>query len=225
MRSISKVADSIYPRARVCLAPSAGSCVRAATRSLSRPVSLGVSVLLGLFFMTASAEAGGSSQWRASASASLSRSALSEVAETSQPSSAGAIDACSLLTQAEVEGTVGTRVLEPRGEQIDEIAFCYYGNPALGQFDGFTFNDIVSLSVHVVGDAAQVRPFFEMATAAAGGVRGLGDGAWWDDEVPFSGGMLNVLKGSYWINIEIAADRGGLNAARELAMKMLDRLP
>jgi hypothetical protein len=52
------------------------------------------------------------------------------VAKGKSAVSAARVDACTLLSKAEVEGVVGRRVLAGRKEDSAEISTCDYGNPA-----------------------------------------------------------------------------------------------
>jgi hypothetical protein len=142
-----------------------------------------------------------------------------------------AVDACTLLTQAEVEAAVGRTVLAPQKEEVPQFSVCGYGDPQSPVVSGRALTQLVKISVMVGSDAsyyaggkAQAKDSFETFknnAASPQEVTGLGNAAYWD--ATFS--SLTVLDGQYLVEVEIAADAGGLDAAKGLATKVLVRLP
>lgn len=153
-----------------------------------------------------------------------------KVTKASQQGADGLIDACSLLTQAEVEAAVGRPVLAPRKEEAANLSTCSYGDPTLPLVAGRPL-PVLTIGVFVgsdaqyyAGAAAQARDSFETGRKNAASVQpvsGLGDDAYWDKIFH----SLHVLKGKYEVEVEIKSDAGGLDAARGLAVKVLSRLP
>ena len=139
-------------------------------------------------------------------------------AATAEPS-AGAIDPCALLTKAEVEAAIGTSVTEPEPEEVANLVACSYNDPETPIFS------LVSVTVLIGGDANEAKDVYELAkgnAADAETVAGIGDDAFWD-------GILNgleILKGKYDVRIDVSPDGlDELTAAKDLAAKVVDRLP
>ncbi len=124
------------------------------------------------------------------------------------------IDACSLVTKAEVEAAVGRPVPEPKKQQAGNVAACSYMDPQTGMV-------IVVFEVFAGNDAAQARDVFKQRSQSAAPVQsvsGLGDDARWN----MVSKALNVLKGKYVVSV---ATPRGLDAAKKLAASALRRLP
>ena len=138
------------------------------------------------------------------------------------------LDACSLLTKAEVEALVGTRALEPRREQTANLVTCAFGDPESPKVAGRSLAQVLSLSVFTgeegayhAGPVAQARDAYETTrknAASAEAVAGLGDDAYWDGAFK----SLSARKGRYWITVEAASGRG---AAEKAMGKAIARLP
>ena len=118
------------------------------------------------------------------------------------------IDACSLLTKAEVEAILKQPVREPEKSQDGNITNCKFG----------TF--WVSLTTGTdVATAKQDHEFNKTVTSAAQqAVPGLGDDAFWNERVQ----GLWVLAGANQFSIQRAPN---VQAATELARKALAKLP
>jgi hypothetical protein len=117
------------------------------------------------------------------------------------------IDACSLVTKAEVEAVLKQPVQEPAKSQDGNITNCKFG----------TF--WVSLTTGSdVATAKQDHEFNKTVTSAAQqAVPGLGDDAFWNERVQ----GLWVLAGANQFSIQRAPN---VQAATELARKALERL-
>jgi len=139
-------------------------------------------------------------------------------AATPQPS-AGAIDACSLLTKAEVETAIGASVTEPEAEEAANLVTCSYNDPETPIFS------LVSVSVLIGEDGGDARQIYEMTKDNAADVEtvaGVGDEAFWDSVL----NGLEVLEGKYDVRIDVSPDGWDARAvAEELAAKALSRLP
>jgi len=137
---------------------------------------------------------------------------------TPQPSS-GTIDACSLLTKAEVEAAIGTSVTGPEPEQSANLVACNFNDPNTPIFH------LVSVSVLIGENANDASDVYELAksnAADAQTVGGIGNDAFWDSVL----NGLEVLKGKYDIRIDVSPDGGDqLAIAKDLAAKVVARLP
>jgi hypothetical protein len=134
-----------------------------------------------------------------------------------------AIDACSLLTQADVEAAIGASVAEqaPDTGKLGEVPFshCTY----------MIKNDAelvaVLLTVSTYRSEAEVKAFFENAMKEVEKettqVKGVGDGAyWWMDEA-----TLFVRKDEHLISVFLGPSvDGSLKAAQDMAEKALHRI-
>ncbi len=136
------------------------------------------------------------------------------------PSSSGEIDVCALVTKAEVEAAVGTAVLEPKAEQVANLASCSFSDPGAPVFG------LVSVSVLTGSRAGDAQEIFDMAKRNANepqAVSGLGQDAFWDDVL----GTLNVVQDQYEVSVDVASIDNGdrMAAAKTVAAKVLGRLP
>lgn len=147
----------------------------------------------------------------------------------STPAAASQVEACTLLTQAEVEAAVGRPVLQPKAEQAANLACCSYGDPETPIVSAATLCVFVGSDAdYFAGAAAQTRETFEQFksnAASAEPVSELGEDAYWDDVF----GTLHVLDGHYEVNLELMLDNeeegAALAAAKALAAQALQRLP
>jgi hypothetical protein len=144
----------------------------------------------------------------------------SRVASASLPSQAGAgsLDACSLLTAAEVQTATKKPVLVPAKSQVANLASCGFGDPK------DVTSKVVDLNVLVATNAADARKALSIAKSNAADVlpvAGLGDEAYWDKFLR----TLRVAKGRYQLDLVLDSAAGGLEAAKTLAAKALPRLP
>jgi hypothetical protein len=155
-----------------------------------------------------------------SAAATESPAAEATQTATAAPqASGGEIDPCALLTKAEVEAAIDTSVTEPEPEQSANLVACNYNDPNTPIFH------LVSVTVLIGGDAAEAKDLYDLAkgnAADAQTVSGIGDDAFWDSVL----NGLEVLKGKYDIRIDVSPDDlDELTAAKDLATKVVDRLP
>jgi hypothetical protein len=158
----------------------------------------------------------------ATAVATTKPAATPVAAATAQKSSASAqinSDACLLLTNQEVEAVLGKTVEPVNMSQPPAMYDCEYTIPDKKplKYAGFAFTAI---------DQAQAKAAYEMQKAAATKpepVTGLGDDAYWNDTM----GALGILKGKYdvTLSVSVVATEDRLKAAKELAGKLLGRLP
>ncbi len=138
------------------------------------------------------------------------------------------LDACSLLTRAEVEALVGEPAMEPTKEVVANLVTCAFGDPESPKVGGRPLAQVLKLEVftgeegaYYAGPVAQARDAYETARENAGSseaVTGLGENAYWDGTFK----SLSALKGRYWITVEA---EGGLEAAKKAMAKAMERLP
>jgi hypothetical protein len=137
------------------------------------------------------------------------------------------VDACSLLTKAEVEALVGTPAMEPTKEQAANLVTCAFGDPESPRVGDRPLTQVLTLAVftaeeaaYYAGAVAQARDSYETArknAASSEAVAGLGENAYWDKVFK----TLHAHKGRYWIT----AKAGGLEAARKAVEKAIEGLP
>lgn len=130
------------------------------------------------------------------------------------------IDACALITKEEAEAVLGAAADEPTLETTSISAGCSYQTE---QTEDFSKKVGVFVLAYRNADEALAE---ERSTAEQNGhpvVEGLGDFAY--DSRPFF--TLTVVKGRYAANIDVlvTADDSDLEAAKGLAVTILDRLP
>ncbi len=138
------------------------------------------------------------------------------------------LDACSLLTKPEVEALVGRAAMEPTKEQIANLVRCAFGDPESPKVGSRPLTQVLTLAVftgeegaYYAGPVAQARDSYETArknAASTEAVAGLGESAYWDRTFK----TLSAHKGQYWITAEVD---GGLDAARKVMGKAIERLP
>ena len=138
------------------------------------------------------------------------------------------VNACALLTKAEVQGLVGRPVLAGANEHAANLATCSFGDPEAPKIGGRPAVRVLSLAVftgqegaYAAGPVAQARDAYETArrnAASAEAVAGLGESAYWDQTFK----TLSMLKGRHFLSVEID---GGVETAKKAASKALARLP
>jgi hypothetical protein len=150
-----------------------------------------------------------------------------------------AVDACALLTTAEVEAAAGRPVMEPvEDHTAPQHSICSYGESGSPRFAGKPGDLVAELSVltgdtnHGGGAAAQVNAVFDMITRNAGGVQtveGLGERAHW--VATFD--TLRTVQDHYMLEVTVSErDSNGdkiagdpREIAEQLTRTMLERLP
>jgi len=171
----------------------------------------GLMFFFGLFLLTTCGKSSDSDQPKIGTS--------DETTKTTQQSVTDSIDACSLLSKEEVEKVVGRSVLDPKSEQAANLFTCTYGDP---EYPGVSV--VVGISVIISSNNAQAKEILEIGRGNAASVEevsNLGNDAYWDKILR----TLWIVKDKYQVSIEVASDAGGLDTAKKLAMKVLERLP
>lgn len=138
------------------------------------------------------------------------------------------LDACSLLTKAEVELLAGRRAMEPTKEQMANLVTCAFGDAESPKIGGRAAAQVLTLAVftgeegaYYAGPVAQARDAYETArknAASSKTVAGLGESAYWDSAFK----TLSAHKGKYWVTVEVEA---GLETAKKVMGKAIERLP
>ena len=138
------------------------------------------------------------------------------------------VDACALLTKAEVEGILGRPALPGAKEQAANLVTCSFGDPDAPKIGGRPASQVLALvvftgqeSAHAGGPVAQARDAYEAArrsAASAEAVAGVGETAYWDKTFR----TLSALKGRHLLSIEID---GGVETAKKAMTKAMSRLP
>jgi hypothetical protein len=177
-----------------------------------------VSILIGVACVAACG--GGGSETREDAPA---RSAPIET-QAARPTAPRVVDACGLLTKAEVESLLHRAVLEGRKDQAATLSTCGYGNPTAPLVNGIATDTLLTVSVLTDELPNQSKGIFEIARTNASDaevVNGLGDQAFWDNTIR----ELHVLKGNHLAEVTLGSDLGGLQTARPIMERMLAKLP
>jgi len=189
------------------------------------PLTVVAVIILGALALFAACGGGSSGQKAASTTAPRTSAATTTTAatpgSTARPqASTGEIDACAIVTKAEVEAAIGTTVLDARPEQSAGFAACSFNDPSQPAFTTVTVSVLTSASASVT------RGIYDIGKQNANdpqSVTGLGDDAYWDATL----GNLDIAAGTYELNVSIApldnADR--FAAAKAIAARALARLP
>lgn len=135
------------------------------------------------------------------------------------------LDACSFVSRADVETATARSVREPERENAANLYTCRYGDANQPLLNGKSLDPVVTVAVFV-GDtpaAAKWVQDFARSNQVSGlqPVTGVGSDAFWNDVDR----GLQTLKGRYKVDVDVAADAGGLAAAKALATKVLAELP
>jgi hypothetical protein len=165
---------------------------------------------------------------RSKPSASASKSSSAAGTAATQPRQPFVpLDACSLLSKADVEGLVGKPVMEPARDTAGNLSSCYFGEPGSPMAGTRPINSALTLSVftgveggYYAGAVAQARDGYEQTRKNADeteAVAGLGDSAYWEKGFK----SLEVLKGKYWLS----AHAESLETAKKAMARAIAKLP
>ena len=193
---------------------------RSASRR-GRGIGTGLVLALGAIVLLAAC-GGGSDEEKTQPAATKAATTPAATTGASQPTTAppsSALDACMLVTKAEIEVAVGTTVLDPKPEQLANLSTCSFNDPATPIFT------IASVSVLTGARDGDAREIFDMAKKNGNDpqpVAGVGEDAFWDDTLS----DLNVVQGKYEITVDVPGDSADpLSVAKEIAGKVLAKLP
>jgi len=141
------------------------------------------------------------------------------------------VDACTLLSKADVEGVAGKAVLAGRKEEANPLVMCSFDDPTAPQVGGRGISQVLTLAVmtgqegaYVKGPSAQAKDSLEIArknSASDETVAGLGDVAYWDKILR----NLNVASGRYYVTVGVESRDDSLAVAKAAATKALAKLP
>ena len=95
-------------------------------------------------------------------------------ATTQSQASSDEIDACTLISKADVEAAIGTAVLDPKPEQFPNLASCQFGDPGAPVFH------LVSVTVVTESSAGDAKSLFDLGKSNANDpqtVDGVGEDA------------------------------------------------
>jgi hypothetical protein len=136
------------------------------------------------------------------------------------------VNACSLLSKAEIDSLTGRASLEPREERIAELSTCSFGDPQAPKIGDRPVTNVVELGVfsggsgYYAGPLQQAQDGYEMIQKNAGDVatvQGVGEKAYW------TGNILRALRGAYFIEVEV--DGNSRETAEKIAAQMLAKMP
>ena len=141
------------------------------------------------------------------------------------------VDACALLTKADVEGVTGKSVLPGRKEDAGPLATCAFDDPTAPQVGGRGTSQVLTFAVmsgeagaYYKGATSQARDSLDIArknSASDEPVTGLGDVAYWDKILR----KLYVASGTYFVTVGVESRDDGLTVAKAAVTKALSKLP
>lgn len=185
--------------------------------------------------IVATAFIGCSSSERAASSSTQGAAAAAAPASSAQqpaaPATTPPVDACALLSKADVESVAGKSVLDGVKEQAGPLVTCSFGDPTAPKVGGRSISDVLSLAVmtgqegaYYKGPNAQAKDSLKISRENAASdepVSGLGDVAYWDKILR----TLHVASGRYEVTVTVESRDDGLAVARAAAVKALAKLP
>ena len=177
----------------------------------------------GLLLVAACSTGGSGGGVTPTASAALPTQAVvapntSAPATAESPANASGLDACALLTKAEVEAAIGKSVLEPVQQNVPPTYSCDYNDPDTPIFS------LASVSVIVSDTTEQAKGMFDQIHENAEddeAVTGIGQAAYWSQAFGF-----DALVGRFLVTVDVdpqIADQKNIEQA--LAAKAIARLP
>jgi len=141
-------------------------------------------------------------------------------APTPPQASSGDLDACALVSKADVEAAIGKTVLDPKAQQFPGLASCDFNDPTSPVFR------LAGVNVVTEASSSDAQSLFDFGKSNANDpqkVDGVGEDAYWDATL----NTLDTVQGKYEITIDVAPDEGvdTLTAAKAIAAKVLANLP
>lgn len=135
-------------------------------------------------------------------------------------SAAEGVDACALVTKADIEAAIGAPVLDGEAEQAANLYTCSYNDPAFANIS------IAGVAVFVELREGEAQEIYELAKSNAAEVQevdGIGDEAYWDDTL----NTMQILSGKYELGIDVASEEGRdqVAAAKTIGAKAIAALP
>lgn len=201
-----------------------------------RPMGHGVIFLFAVALLTA---CGDSDAPQAGKSADTPKPAATAQASAQTQSAIPAVNACTLLSSAEVEAVSGRKTAGPVEEHTSErMSYCYFGEPDSRTVLGRPQSTVAKLSVlsggndYFGGPVAQVNETFDhwaKDNSELELVDGPGERAHWQADFD----TLRVVRGAYLLEVEVSErDMHGekiagqpRKIAEQLAKAALQKLP
>lgn len=139
------------------------------------------------------------------------------------------VDACTLLTKADVEQATRRKTLDPGASSFPaaRATTCSFGDPASPLIDGKPLGKVVSVMLTTHPDAATARDTYEFVLSPnkerAEILSGIGDAAYWNTDPAFRD--LTFIQGRYEVTVRIDESAGAREVATALARKAIGNLP
>lgn len=186
--------------------------------------ALAIFILFGLLLMTGCGSGENTQQAEPAASAQ-------EQSNSAAKTPFVPLDACTLLSKADVETITGKTVLDPAKQEMANLSTCSYGDPESPKLpNGHVLSNVLTVSVftgeegaYYAGPVAQAKDIFETARKNAASpqkVAGLGEDAYWDSTLH----TLHVYLSKYQLEFDVDPEKG-LDLARAVAEKAITKLP
>jgi hypothetical protein len=133
---------------------------------------------------------------------------------------AAELNACELVSAADIEAAIGAPVGEGEPGQAANLFTCSYADPA------FPTVSAAAVAVLAANNADDAREIYDLAKSNAAEVQeidGVGEAAYWDDVL----NSMQVVEGSYELSIDVASEEGRdeVAVATTIAQKALAALP
>jgi len=192
----------------------------------SRKLIIAIGIVISLAAAASMAACGGGSGSKSPTSAPSGESTASASpttaadAPTPPQASSGDLDACALVSKADVEAAIGKTVLDPKAQQFPGLASCDFNDPTSPVFR------LAGVNVVTEASSSDAQSLFDFGKSNANDpqkVDGVGEDAYWDATL----NTLDTVQGKYEITIDVAPDEGvdTLTAAKAIAAKVLANLP
>ncbi len=191
---------------------------RSAVRRV-RGIGAGLSLALGAIALLAACGGGGDGSGGEKTQPAATKAATTAASQPTTAAPSSTVDACTLVTKAQIESAVGATVLDPKAEQLANLSSCSFNDPASPIFT------VVSVSVFSGASTSDAKEIFDLGKRNANDpqpVTGVGEDAYWDDTLS----DLNTVQGKYEITVDVPGDSADpLAVAKEIAGKVLAKLP
>ncbi|MBI5284530.1 MAG: DUF3558 family protein [Chloroflexi bacterium] len=182
-------------------------------------IGAGLSLALGAVALLAACGGDGDGSGGEKTQPAATKAASTAASQPTAAASSSTLDACTLVTKAQIESAVGATVLDPKPEQVANLSSCSFDDPTSPIFS------VVTVSVLTGARDGDAREIFDLAKKNGNdpqAVAGLGEDAFWDDVLS----DLNIVQGKYEITIDVPGDSADpLSVAKEIAGKVLAKLP
>jgi hypothetical protein len=193
----------------------------------SRKLIIAIGIVISLAAAASMAACGGGSGSKSPTAAAPSSDStasasptIAAAATTPSQAASGDLDACDLVSKADVEAAIGKTVLDPKPQQFPGLASCDFNDPTSPVFR------LAGVNVVTEASSSDAQSLFDFGKSNANDpqkVDGVGEDAYWDATL----NTLDTVQGKYEITIDVAPDEGvdTLTAAKAIAAKVLANLP